>query len=285
MDSAPPIAVATTDPNLEAQARSLAEGIGGTFVTAAETNNGGQGPHLTGAFGQSAFALVLTKERLELRDLNNPRSRPLFVDFVGGPTGYRRVAVGGRRQPIARAIGSRKSGGSGHCPPTVLDATAGLCRDAFLLAALGHSVTAVERSPVLVALVADGLSRAADSATAGVLSVTRRIRLIRADSIAVLRALHEGRGREFGIETPDVVYVDPMYPPSSKSAEVKKDMRILRALVGHDPDATELLSLARGVARSRVVVKRLRHSPPLGPEPSHTVSATRVRYDVYYNSR
>jgi 16S rRNA (guanine1516-N2)-methyltransferase len=42
----------------------------------------------------------------------------------------------------------------------VIDGTAGLGKDAFVLAGLGCKVTLVERHPVVVALLADGLARA-----------------------------------------------------------------------------------------------------------------------------
>ncbi len=41
----------------------------------------------------------------------------------------------------------------------------------------------------------------------------------------------------------DVIYMDPMYPIRKKSALLKKEMRILRRLVGDD-DASQLLALA-----------------------------------------
>ena len=80
---------------------------------------------------------------------------------------------------------------------------------------------------------------------------------------------------------PDVVYLDPMYPPKKKSALVKKEMRICRMLVGEDEDAGELLEIARRVARRRVVVKRLRHAPPLKANAAAEYVGRTVRYDVY----
>ena len=82
-------------------------------------------------------------------------------------------------------------------------------------------------------------------------------------------------------EAPDVVYLDPMFPPKQKSALVKKEMRILRQLVGDDADAGELFELACALARQRVVVKRLRHAEPLAPNPTHSHRDKTTRYDVY----
>jgi hypothetical protein len=120
-----------------------------------------------------------------------------------------------------------------------------------------------------------------------------RLRLLHADARGFLRQLARKCGTAVpgcvsspqdivspeGV--PDVVYLDPMYPPQKKSALVKVEMRILRRLVGDDPDAGELFELAWAVARQRVVVKRHRHAEPLSPHPTHSHSDQTTRYDVY----
>ncbi|HSD97968.1 MAG TPA: class I SAM-dependent methyltransferase, partial [Sulfuricaulis sp.] len=84
----------------------------------------------------------------------------------------------------------------------------------------------------------------------------------------------------------EVIYLDPMFPPKrKKSAAVKKEMRLLRDLVGDDPDAKELLEISRHVALDRVVVKRPDHAPPLAPDPSMSLAGKLVRYDVYLTRR
>ena len=108
------------------------------------------------------FALVLTESRLELRKLDEPKLGAVYVDFVEGAVAHRRKFGGGRGQSIAKAVGL-KSGAM----PTVVDATAGLGRDAFVLASLGCKVTLIERSPVVAALLQDGLTRAAQDPEIG----------------------------------------------------------------------------------------------------------------------
>lgn len=211
------------------------------------------------------FLLAVTDERLELRSTQPHGPGPIYVDFVGGPLGYaRRVPRFGL---LYQAVGFR--GGR----PSVLDATAGLGADAFRLAWHGCRVTAVERSPVLFALLEDGLERALREPEIRE-RLAGRLRLVHADAREVLRGLKaEG--------APEVVYLDPMFPPKRKSALPKVEMRILRRLVGDDPDAAELLELARAAARKRAVVKRHRHAEPLAPGPSHGYSDRTTRYDVY----
>jgi len=212
--------------------------------------------------------LQLSERGLELRECFRKRSRPIRVDFAYGPTEYRLRTARASRQLLARAIGFRRE------PLTIVDATAGLGRDAFMLAQLGCKVVAVERSAVVGALLRDGLERAAGVTRYELSTIAGRIELIIEDARKVLRKLAAADG-------PDVVYLDPMYPPRKKSALAKKEMRICRMLVGDDPDAAELLEVARGVARNRVVVKRHRHAPPLASGRSVQYTGRTVRYDVY----
>lgn len=216
-----------------------------------------------------AYLLVLTPKRLELREQDRTAPGPLYADFVSGRLSYRRRFGGGRRQPLAKAIGLK-----GNANPSVLDATAGLGRDAFVLAALGCTVQLVERSPVIAALLSDGLARAAADPDIGSW-VKERLRLSVADSRAWLTTLSED-------QRPAVIYLDPMYPQRTKTALVKKEMRMLRRIVGEDQDAPALLASALRYARQRVVIKRPRLAPALaGLQPAMSIFARDTRFDVY----
>lgn len=216
-----------------------------------------------------AFLLVLTAERLELREQGPTAPGPVYVDFIGGAVAHRRRFGGGRGQALAKAVGLK-----GGANPRVLDATAGLGRDAFVLACLGCTVQLVERSPLVATLLRHGLERAARDPEIGAL-VRERLCLRVADSHAFMSGLGEQ-------QRPDVVYLDPMYPHHVKAALVKKEMRTLRCLVGEDQDAPRLLAAALGCARRRVVVKRPIHAPVLeGPKPGTRIAARNTRFDVY----
>ena len=103
--------------------------------------------------------------------------------------------------------------------------------------------------------------------------MSERLQSVNGDSRALLPAL---------APRPDAIYLDPMFPPKRRqSAAVKKEMRLLRELVGDDADAPELLEISRRVARDRVVVKRPDDAPPLAPDPSMSLTGKLVRYDVY----
>ncbi|MGB2987005.1 MAG: class I SAM-dependent methyltransferase [Phycisphaerae bacterium] len=245
------------DERVRAAAIGLAQELGLPFSDA--DDDSGDGPELT---------LVAGEHRLELRETRRGGAGSVFVDFVGGPIGYRRQSALSRRQPIALAVGLRRG------PVTVVDATAGLARDSFLLACLGCTVIAIERSRVLGALIRDGLARAAAEGPPAVQAILSRITLIVDDARDVLV-------ETTGAAAPDVVYLDPMYPPKKKTALPKKEIRICRRLVGDDPDADELVAVARRVAKRRVVVKRHPHAPPLAPHPALQFAGKQVRYDVY----
>lgn len=196
---------------------------------------------------------------------------PVLVDFVGGSLGHRRRHGGGRGQTLTRAIGLK-----GGARPRVLDATAGLGRDAFVLATLGCAVVMLERDPVIAALLADGLRRARLDPELGPW-IDQRLRLVPGDACALLPSLNPA---------PEVVYLDPMFPERRKSALVKKEMRVFRQLVGEDPDAPQLLALALGVALRRVVVKRSKQAPVLaGPPPDLSLQGNTIRYDIYLRRR
>lgn len=194
---------------------------------------------------------------------------PIYVDFAGGAAEHRRRFGGGRGQPLARAIGLK-----GGATPTVLDATAGLGRDAFVLACLGCKVHLVERSPVASALLQDGLRRASSDPEIGAM-VRERMTLSFDDALAFLLKVS-------ALERPEIIYLDPMYPPRTKSAMVKKEMRAFHTLIGKDEDAPALLEMALKCARKRVVVKRPRLADAIaGPKPSMTIEGRNTRFDVY----
>lgn len=194
--------------------------------------------------------------------------KPLSIDFLSGKLRHRRDYGGGRGQLISRAVGIKKLD---H--PTVLDLTAGFGQDAFVLACLGCEVTMIERSSIMVALLEDALSRFYhDIASDGI-----QLSLIHADSKNYLSELKT---------LPGVIYFDPMYPDTQNTALNKKEMQVLRNLVGDDVDANDVLELAMQKARHRVVVKRPRHGMVLGNrKPDVVFIGKSSRFDVYLAHR
>lgn len=222
----------------------------------------------------ASFALVQTGERLELRKLDEPKLGAIYVDFISGAVAHRRKFGGGKGQAIAKAVGLNKG-----VIPHVLDATAGLGRDGFVLASLGCKVTLMERHPVVAALLDDGLQRAYLDPEIGAW-MKERVNLIHKSSHIGLQELKQNNAFH-----PDVVYLDPMYPHpegKKKSALVKKEMRVFQTLVGQDMDADELLTPALKLAEKRVVVKRPDYAGYLDNiEPTMKIETKKNRFDVY----
>ncbi len=204
-----------------------------------------------------SILLVFTGKGLELRTSTLESTRfattPLHIDFISGNTGYRLHHGGGIHQPLARAVGLKPG-----IRPSVVDATAGLGVDGFILASLGCEVTMIERSPVMGALLADGLQRAASHPATR--EIAERIQLCLGTTI----------------------YLDPMYPHRRSTALNKQEMRTIRELVGDDQDAAALLETALDIASNRVVVKRPKGAPRLNTRcPSHIIEMKNSRFDVF----
>lgn len=212
--------------------------------------------------------LFLDEQGLGLQVTGKGAPGPVRAEFVTGKMGYRREHGGGAGQLVAKAVGLQKTRATLH----VVDATAGLGQDAFVLASLGCRVTLFERNPVIHALLADGLARAALNVDCE--AIVARMRLLEGSSIDWLL--------NSDAEAADIVYLDPMFPHRDKSALVKKEMQVFRTIVGDDEDSGQLLAGALERARYRVVVKRPRKAPAIeGPEPTTRIEGKSSRYDVY----
>ncbi len=222
----------------------------------------------------AAFELRFDQNCLSLHKRDEPKLDGISVDFVSGAVAHRRKFGGGRGQSIAKAVGLKQG-----VTPTVVDGTAGLGRDAFVLASLGCKVIMVERHPVVAALLEDGLRRAYEDAEIGEW-MRDLMSLFHGSSISALADAAQSSGTEI-----DVVYLDPMYPHREKSALVKKEMRVFQTLVGADLDADGLLAPAMALATKRVVVKRPDYAEDLdGIKPSMVIATKKNRFDVYVKS-
>lgn len=217
----------------------------------------------------SEFVLAYTAQGLQLLHMpfNSQKSFSLlFVDFVHGKNGFRLSQNCTIKQPIARAAGIKPG-----IRPTILDGTAGLGADTFVLASLGCRVTMCERSPIVGALLEDGLYRAAIEEKTAL--IAGRIKLVLEDTQEYLQKQSE---------TFHTIYLDPMYPHKNQTALNKLTLRVIRSLVGDDQDGDTLLETARGAAGNRVVVKRPLKAPLLSAtQPSHAIFMKNSRFDIY----
>jgi 16S rRNA (guanine1516-N2)-methyltransferase len=226
---------------------------------------------------------LLTKKAgvLQLEFPAETKIKPMVVDFFSPGLQYRYLHGGGVRQTLARAVGIK----AGY-RPKVLDATAGFGVDAIIIARLGCEVLMLERSPIIHALLADGLKRARSNPEFKKIKLS----LKKADALVYLDKLGKKLNKPIkpafattlANDLPDVIYLDPMYPERRKSALNKIEMRVLREVVGEDLDADKLFEQALQCAQKRVVVKRPRLGVSLGLlKPDLKFVGKSGRFDVY----
>ena len=216
-------------------------------------------------FTGAVMLLIQDFDGLSLQMTGRKAPGPVRVDWTSGRTAHR--CQQGGAELVVKAVGAARA----TRPLSVIDATAGMGEDALVLACHGCRLTLLERSPVMAALLADGMARAAGDAELA--PVLERMRLIVANALEWL---------DQQSQSSDVVYLDPMFPERRQSAEVRKEMRVCRELVGDDNDAGELLIRALEVAVHRVVVKRPRKARVLpGPQPATSVVGRSSRFDIY----
>ena len=217
--------------------------------------------------------LVVSGQSLCLQQTGKGVAGPVTVDFGSGGMSHRRRSGGG--ELIGKAVGR-----SGNRALRILDATAGLGRDAFVLADMGSELVLCERDPVVAELLRAGLETARSQGDTRLREVALRMSLHSVDARQIKAALMQGV---------DVIYLDPMFGQRVKSAAVKKEMALLQFLLNSDAvpqDSEALLEWALEQDIARVVVKRPVKAPILGVlQPSHNIHGKAVRYDVYVHRK
>ena len=202
--------------------------------------------------------LINENGRLQLINRLDPKMSPLSIDFLSY---YHDMSLGqGGRRLLLKALGVKDK-----VRMHVLDATAGLGRDAFFMAKFGLDVTMIERSPLLAQLLNDALKQNA--------TTIKRLKLLTGDALKLIPTLPQF----------EVIYLDPMFHQKKQKAKVKKDLQILQILHQDEPqDSVDLLKIALKYMKSRVVVKRPINAPFLGLiQPQWSLRGTTTRFDVY----
>jgi 16S rRNA (guanine1516-N2)-methyltransferase len=257
------LAVLCNDPERFAQAEQLAACLQLPLLN-------DQAPETVVDYG---FVVMFSPVCIALQQTGRKAPGPILVEFTEGAVDHRRKFGGGKGQMIAKAVGVKAG-----VYPRVLDATAGMGKDSFVLATLGCQLTMIERSPLVHRLLQDGLLRAqifAREQDAELLQVIQRMQLLAQDSRTYLESLTAA-------QFPDVIYLDPMFPERQKTADVKKEMAAFHSIVGKDEDADALLPLALAHVNYRVVVKRPRKAPFLNSQvPSYQLEGKSSRFDIY----
>lgn len=212
-----------------------------------------------------SFALEESGRALQLRALHWPASQPLRLAWDSAEM-QRRLRAG-RKQILGRALGLHR-----HPELTVVDATAGLCRDALTIASLGSRTIALERHPLLHLMHRHEALRLADAPLDATLAeALGNLDFQLGDAHDCLPSLRS-----------DVIYLDPMYPKARRHALGGIEMQYLDALLGPAADPATLLASALASHARRVVVKRPRRAAPIsGPAPSLQMKGNQTRFDIY----
>ena len=190
----------------------------------------------------------------------------LKCSFIEGPILHRLKYGKGRGQNLAKAVGMKFNKNR-----NIIDATAGLGYDSFILASLGAKVTLIERSQKIHELLQNGINEGI-SFGGEIEKIINRMELLFGDSKDILPKL-----------TPEVIMIDTMYKERKKTALVKNNMRLVREIVGPDTDYIELLEVALNCAKNRVVLKQPRYAEPIKDikKCSHQILGKTIRYDIF----
>ena len=190
----------------------------------------------------------------------------LKCSFIEGPILHRLKYGKGRGQNLAKAVGMKFNKNR-----NIIDATAGLGYDSFILASIGAKVTLIERSQKMYELLQNGIDEGI-SFGGEIEKIINRMELVFGDSKDILPKL-----------TPEVIMIDTMYKDRKKTALVKNNMRLVRDIVGPDSDYIDLLKVALNCATNRVVLKQPKYAEPIKEirKCSHQILGKTIRYDVF----
>lgn len=214
-------------------------------------------------FTPEDFFLIYRDGCLKLIDKELLKKGGLMVD-IEPRQGEQRSWPAPKEGALAQAIGRKTR--------TVVDATTGWAQDSLHIFRMGYDLSCIERSPVMLELLADAFLRleSVDWVQRLGLSVPK---LMAGNAIDILPQL---------TYAPDCIYIDPMFPAKrKKSALPKKSMLILRDLLGDDMDKEALFEVALQATAKKVVVKSPDYALPLGGKPAESFKSKLLRYDVY----
>ena len=197
------------------------------------------------------FLLEINHDGLSLRVVCQPKLKPFCLNF--------NIARPGKgKDPLLRAIGANTR--------SVIDATAGWCADALHIARHGIKVLAIEQNRIVVALATHAAQEMDDP------NLSKRFTLMSGNSIDLLNSL---------AQSPDVIYLDPMYPEKNKKSATRKQLMLLRDIVGAQENSQQLFERAMAWAKYRVVVKRPHYAAPLASGKVGETRSKLVRFDIY----
>ena len=150
----------------------------------------------------------------------------------------------------------------------IWDLTAGLGKDAFIMASAGYNVVMIEQNPMLATILFYALNYN--------ILPRNNLQLVYANSIEYIDSKID--------IAPDIIYLDPMFKELA-SSKSKKEMQLIQVLTSDDIDLddVELFNKSYGIAKARVIVKRDNKQSSLvdTPLPTYNKSGKTIRFDIY----
>lgn len=190
---------------------------------------------------------------------------------------------------LVKAARLKNYTGSGM--PVLLDATAGMGEDSFILAAAGFKVILYEYDVIIASLLEDALLRASQKAETAHIAARMELRI--GDSIAAMNALDpnvKSGTEDDRIEADaaegkiNVILLDPMFPARTKSAMVKKKFQLLQQLEKPCADEDDIMKAAIMACPDKIIIKRPAKGPYLaGMKPDYSMDGKAIRYDCMIN--
>ena len=210
---------------------------------------------------------------------------PLSFDFIDT---WKRIKPGPKNQrkkdPLLKALTIKKNIDEG--PIRLIDATCGTGKDSLFFIKQGIKTLAYERSPYLAPLLWDAKRRASADPELGPL-IQDNFLFSFSDAVKHQESLKSeplaSLPNSSKFKTPDIIFLDPMFPPKRKKALPKKEMVIFSELVGPDHDQETLLRWALDLRPQRVIVKRpIWADPPENLVPDTSYQGKTVKFDTYF---
>jgi len=200
------------------------------------------------------YQIELYERKLSIFHLKDKHH--VFVDFNSKQLKFRSQAHLNAELVIKAVLGKKKQA------TTIMDCTAGFGKDSYLMSLTGSQVIAYESNPVMYALLKDGLNR------------------FNIDNISLRK---KDALREIKLSDCEVIYIDPMYPATKKTAKNNKHMMFLQTFVGHQADmAEELFIQAMLSDAKKIVIKRpVKAAFVMNKKPTFQVTGKAARFDVY----
>ena len=181
------------------------------------------------------FFLEKENDILYLKSKNKKWS-PFYIDFNDF---HKRID---KNQEIIKAFKINKNSNL-----SILDTTAGMGRDSFILANFNSKVTMIERNKVIFFLLKNAIENSLKNENFK--KILENIKLINEDSIKFLK--------NNKLKNIDIIYIDPMFPKNNKKKLVKK-----------------------------IIVKRMIKSPTITEtiKPTYQIKGKLIRFDIYQNN-